>query len=145
MKRKRRAGRHEERIAVGGRFGYEIGADQSPRARAVLDHHRLLECGGKTLADHARKHVRERTGRIRHDEAQRTVRIARRGILRECAARKQHERQKTEYSFHVSSVDLLRGLNAPRRAPRLVRSAVKINFRSLRFAKARPPGWTFPA
>jgi len=63
---------HEEGVSVGRGLCGGLGADRLARAWAVVDHDRLTHALRKFLADRAREAVAQPSGRIRHDEADRT-------------------------------------------------------------------------
>ena len=59
---------HQQRVTVRRRLGREFGAEQSRRARSVLDHHRLTEGLGQRLCHRARHHVGDAARRMGHDD-----------------------------------------------------------------------------
>jgi hypothetical protein len=70
-----RARGHQQRVAVGGCLGHGLGADVAARAGAIVYDHGNVEFLGELLAEHARQDVDARARRVRHDHANRTVRI----------------------------------------------------------------------
>ena len=52
-----RVGHHQQRVAVGGRLGDDVGADRAARPRLVLDHELLLQRLAQLLAEDARVDV----------------------------------------------------------------------------------------
>ena len=83
-----RHGMHQ-RIAVGFGFGDGFHADDAVRARAVFHDYLLAHGLGNLLPDGARDDVRPRSRRLRHDDADGTVRI----IL--CLRRRVHGNQQS--------------------------------------------------
>ena len=68
-------GRRQERVAVGIRLGDERCADAAGSASAVLDHERLAQRLLQMRLEETRDDVGAATGRKRHNDAHRAVRI----------------------------------------------------------------------
>ncbi|MNC86505.1 hypothetical protein D3C83_21730 [compost metagenome] len=66
---------HHQRVAVGGRFHDDLGAERAARSGAVLHHHRLLQALGHLLRHEPRDDVRRSAGRERHDHSYRLGRV----------------------------------------------------------------------
>jgi hypothetical protein len=62
---------HQERVAVGRRFGCDVRADAAARARPVLGDHLLAERLGELVGHDARQNVGRLAGREGHDDADR--------------------------------------------------------------------------
>ena len=78
----RRVGREEQRVAVRGRLGHEIGADIATGPWPIFDDHRLPPRRRQPWTEHAGQDIDRASWGVRHDEADRMLRIfgARRGI-----------------------------------------------------------------
>ena len=77
------AGDHRRHgVAIGRRLCGQIGAEDAVRARAVIHHDRLAKRSGHFLRDHSRHHIGDATARVRHDPADRLVRIGLRETVR---------------------------------------------------------------
>jgi len=64
--------RNEQRVAVGGRFCHELGADHAAGAAAVVDHDLLAEAVAELDGDQAPDHVVAAARRERNDHPHRT-------------------------------------------------------------------------
>ena len=70
-----RDGNHQERIAVGGGLGREIGAEHAAGTGPVVDEDLLAEFLAELIGDDAADHVVAAAGRERNDQPDRPVRI----------------------------------------------------------------------
>jgi hypothetical protein len=73
--RRVRAVGDQERVAVAGPLGDEIGADRAARAGPVVEHERLAHRLGEALREGAPEELDRTAGRKRHDEPQRSIGI----------------------------------------------------------------------
>ena len=80
----------EQRIAVAFRGRGKFGSDQSARADAVVDDHRLSQPRGQLVAEQARDHIGGRAGGIRDHQRDRP----RRPVLR----RRRNRHQQRQHS-----------------------------------------------
>jgi hypothetical protein len=58
---------HHQRVAIGRRFGNQLGGDVAARSGAVLDHHRLPPGLAPAVADEARIDVGDAADRKRNN------------------------------------------------------------------------------
>jgi hypothetical protein len=85
-------GSHADGVAIGRRLGDGVDADRQRAARAVIHDYRLAEALPKRWRDEARDIVSRASRRLRHDEADRPLRIpiglcGRAGGMRQYSAR----------------------------------------------------------
>jgi hypothetical protein len=91
----------EERVAVGRRLGYRLGADLGVGTALILDDDLLAPHLGEPLAHRAGDHVGRAAGGQRHDDPDGLGRIALRPRLRRhrCRARQQeNERERAQHA-----------------------------------------------
>src|SRR5437764_8102626 len=58
----------EQRVTIAGRFRYDIGAERTARARAIVDDESLAKLFAELLAEITRDEIARAAGRERHDE-----------------------------------------------------------------------------
>ncbi|MNV70589.1 hypothetical protein D3C71_1635630 [compost metagenome] len=66
---------HQQGVAVGLRLGDLVGANVARRARAVFHDHGLAQRARQFLRQHAADHIGGAPRRVRHDQADRLVRV----------------------------------------------------------------------
>jgi hypothetical protein len=86
--------RKRKRVAVRRELQHRFGADETARARTVLDDDRLCERFGELAGEEPRDGVGRAAGGKRHDQAQRTRGIARFGLPVCCRAAREGQGER---------------------------------------------------
>jgi hypothetical protein len=109
---------HQQRVAVLGSLGRQLGADVAAGARAVVHHHRGLQDLGQLLADDAADDVVGAAGRLRHDHRDGPGRECLRGRQQGCRQRggEQSATRATESGSVQGDVSLVAAIVSWRRA-----------------------------